>query len=281
MFTTPPPKKKECLLQSILHSFTYYKRVSVGLYEESHGIIGNHMYDPVLNATFSRGNNDPVWWNGGEPLWVTARKNNRTSATFYWPGSEVKIRGYRPNFWLPYNESVPFRPRVDRVMGWLANDSIDFVTLYFHEPDKTGHHFGPDSPQIIEMVKEMDGILGYILDSMEKYSLRDKVNLVVLSDHGMTSIDLQNRLIDISEIVDMEQDVLFTLDAGPIMHINPRKDPRDVIQKMRNASVPHLTLYLKEEIPIEWHYGNNRRVLPIFATADEGWSIVTVRDYDL
>lgn len=172
------------------------------------------MYDPVLNKTFSRGNNDPVWWDGGEPLWVTARKYNQTSATFYWPGSEAKIRGYRPNKWLPYNESVPFRPRVDRVMGWLANDSINFVTLYFHEPDKTGHNFGPDSPQIIEKVKEMDGILGYILDSMQKYSLTDKVNLIVLSDHGMTTIDLQHRLIDISQIVDMKEDVLFTINWG-------------------------------------------------------------------
>lgn len=234
------------------------------------------MYDPVLNNTFSRGNNDPVWWDGGEPLWVTARKYNQTSATFYWPGSEAKIRGYRPNKWLPYNESVPFRPRVDRVMGWLANDSINFVTLYFHEPDKTGHNFGPDSPQIIEKVKEMDGILGYILDSMQKYSLTDKVNLIVLSDHGMTTIDLQHRLIDISQIVDMKEDVLFTMDGGPIMHINPKRSPENVIQKMRNASVPHLTVYLKEEIPVEWHYGKNRRVMPIFATADEGWAIVTV-----
>lgn len=60
------------------------------------------------------------------------------------------------------------------------------------------------------------------------------------------------------------------------MHINPKRSPENVIQKMRNASVPHLTVYLKEEIPVEWHYGKNRRVMPIFATADEGWAIVTV-----
>ncbi|XP_048760552.2 ectonucleotide pyrophosphatase/phosphodiesterase family member 5-like isoform X2 [Ostrea edulis] len=259
----------------ITKTFPDHYTIVTGLYEESHGILGNRMYDPVFNATFSRENQESRWWDGGEPLWVTARNNGRKSATFYWPGSEAEIRGVRPNIWLPYNESAPFRPRVDRVMDWLVNDSIDFVTLYFHEPDKTGHKYGPDSTQILGKVREMDGILGYILDNLEKFSLKDKVNLIVLSDHGMTSIDLQRRLIDITEVIDMEEDVLFTLDSGPIMHINPRKDPRYVVQKIRNATVPHLTVYLKEEIPIKWHYGNNRRVMPIFATADEGWAIVT------
>ncbi|XP_062581552.1 ectonucleotide pyrophosphatase/phosphodiesterase family member 5-like [Saccostrea cucullata] len=259
----------------VTKTFPNHYTLVTGLYEESHGIVSNHMYDPVLNDTFGFKSLESEWWDGGEPLWVTARKNNRTSATFYWPGSEAKIRGFRPNIWLPYNESVLFPPRVDQVMDWLVNDSIDFVTLYFHEPDKTGHRYGPDSEQIVQKIQEMDGILGYILDSLEKNSLTDKVNLVLVSDHGMTGIDLQQRLIDISEVVDMDEDILFTLDSGPVMQINPRKDPRYVIQKILNASVPHLTVYLKEEIPDKWHYGKNRRVMPIFATADEGWSIVT------
>ncbi|XP_061191187.1 ectonucleotide pyrophosphatase/phosphodiesterase family member 5-like [Saccostrea echinata] len=259
----------------VTKTFPNHYTLVTGLYEESHGIVSNHMYDPVLNATFGHQSHESEWWDGGEPLWVTARKNNRTSATFYWPGSEAKIRGYRPNIWLPYNESIPFIPRVDRVIDWLVNKSIDFVTLYFHEPDKTGHMYGPDSTQIVQKVKDMDGILGYILDSLDRNSLTDKVNLVLVSDHGMTGIDLQHRLIDVSELVDMDEDILFTLDSGPVMQINPRKDPQYVIQKIRNASVPHLNVYLKEEIPIKWHYRNNRRVMPIFATAEEGWSIVT------
>lgn len=49
-----------------------------GLYPESHGIVSNTMYDPVLNATFSLSDSTQVrdgrWWLG-EPIWVTAVKN--------------------------------------------------------------------------------------------------------------------------------------------------------------------------------------------------------------
>ena len=50
-----------------------------GLYAESHGIVGNVMYDPVLNATFSLfdpvAQRDSRWWDmGAEPIWVTLAK---------------------------------------------------------------------------------------------------------------------------------------------------------------------------------------------------------------
>lgn len=52
------------------------------------------MYDFVLNKMFSCGNNDLVWWDGGELLWVIVWKYNQMSVIFYWFGSEVKICGY-------------------------------------------------------------------------------------------------------------------------------------------------------------------------------------------
>ena len=84
--------------------------------EESHGIIGNQMYDPVFNEKFRLSNTESKWWNGGEPIWVTARKHNLKSATYFWPGSEAEIRGYRPNIWLVYNQSHPFISRIDKVI---------------------------------------------------------------------------------------------------------------------------------------------------------------------
>lgn len=161
-------------------------------------------------------------------------------------------------------------------MGWFLNDFINFVILYFYELDKMGYNFGLDFLQIIEKVKEMDGILGYILDSMQKYLLIDKVNLIVLSDYGMIIIDLQYCLIDILQIVDMKEDVLFIMDGGLIMYINLKRSFYNVIQKMWNVFVLYLIVYLKEEIFVEWYYGKNCRVMLIFVMVDEGWVIVMV-----
>ena len=40
----------------------------------------------------------------------------------------------------------------------------------------------------------MDGILGQILDTLDEKHLSDVVNVIVTSDHGMTSVDMENRV---------------------------------------------------------------------------------------
>lgn len=53
------------------------------------------MYDPTMNLSFNPGlqdNYNPQWWHG-DPIWVTAERQNVKSGIVYWPGSEVKING--------------------------------------------------------------------------------------------------------------------------------------------------------------------------------------------
>lgn len=44
---------------------------------ESHGIVGNSLYDPTYNERINllsgSSKNDPKWWNKTEPIWMTAR----------------------------------------------------------------------------------------------------------------------------------------------------------------------------------------------------------------
>ena len=57
-------------------TFPNHYSIVTGLYPESHGIIGNQFYDPDLKANFSfyTGATDSKWWQNGEPIWTTARK---------------------------------------------------------------------------------------------------------------------------------------------------------------------------------------------------------------
>ena len=79
-------------------------------------------------------------------------------------------------------------------MDWFTNENLNFITLYFPEPDHTGHRYGPDSPEVTEKVEKMDGILGYLMMKLEENRLTDKVNVIVTSDHGMHSIDVKNKV---------------------------------------------------------------------------------------
>ncbi|KAK6184426.1 hypothetical protein SNE40_006900 [Patella caerulea] len=173
---------------------TSHYSMATGLYKESHGIVGNQMYDPVFNESFTIRTRDSKWWEAGKPIWITATKYNKKSATHFWPGSEVEIKGVRPAIWLPYNGSIPFKTRIDTVVEWFANKGVHFATLYFHEPDATGHKYGPDSQEYKDKVKYMDGILGYMMRKLRDNKLWDSVNVIVTSDHGMTSVDVDNRV---------------------------------------------------------------------------------------
>ncbi|RDD43638.1 Ectonucleotide pyrophosphatase/phosphodiesterase family member 3 [Trichoplax sp. H2] len=137
-------------------TFPNHYTIVTGLYPAHHGIVANTFYDPELGETFyigSRNNNQSKWW-GGEPIWVTAKKNNLKSASFYWAGSEAKIQGYRPDYWFPYDRSVSFMDRVNQLFKWLempADRRPMIITMYFDQPDRVGHLYGPDSNQLIDI----------------------------------------------------------------------------------------------------------------------------------
>ena len=60
--------------------------------------------------------------------------------------------------------------------------------------------------------------------------------------------------------------------SNVFFHILPKKGKlNDTYQELK--TVPHLYTYLKEEIPEEFHYKPNRRVMPIFIVVEEGWTI--------
>ena len=182
---------------------------------------------------------------------------------------------------MPYNQSVPFRPRVDTVTDWLSDNSydIDLAMLYFHEPDYTGHMYGPSSKQVLDKVTYMDEILGYIFQKFNETDLWNKVNLIVTSDHGMTDINPQTRSVDLSQHVDISA-IDIMPDEGPIFHIQAVAGREDEL--FHNlTSLPHMRVFKKENIPDDWHYKNNRRILPILGVADEGWVVFKVNYMDI
>lgn len=56
----------------VTKTFPNHFSIATGLYEETHGIVGNYMFDPALNDTFYLNNTNPLWWDNGfnTPIWV-------------------------------------------------------------------------------------------------------------------------------------------------------------------------------------------------------------------
>jgi ectonucleotide pyrophosphatase/phosphodiesterase family protein 5 len=98
-----------------------------GLFAESNSIVGNSMYDPVFDATFSMGNLEPRWWNDAEPIWNTAVTQGVRVGTMHWVGSDVEIRGVRPTYWYVFDPNFSDRAKVQQILDWyIANDLLNY-----------------------------------------------------------------------------------------------------------------------------------------------------------
>jgi predicted AlkP superfamily pyrophosphatase or phosphodiesterase len=260
-------------------TFPNHYSIVTGLYPEHHGIVGNTMREPGTGLHFSLSNRDSVgdtrWWQG-EPIWVTAARQGRRTATLFWPGSEAPIAGVRPDDWTPYSGSIPNHERIVRILRWLdlpPDRRPAFITGYFNDTDDAGHWFGPDSKDVREAIVELDATVGELMTAIEGRGLADRVNVAIVSDHGMAAA-FPDRVIALADYVDLDQVEVVEADAH--LSLNVRDGAVDAIVG-RLARAPHLRVYRRDDTPPAWRYRHHPRIADIVGVADEGWTIVRHR----
>jgi predicted AlkP superfamily pyrophosphatase or phosphodiesterase len=258
-------------------TFPNFYSIATGLYPEHHGIVSNTMLDSALGSFSLRDRSsveDPRWWDG-EPIWVTAVKQNQRAATYFWPGSDAEIEGVRPTYYKMYDSSVPDAARVQQVLQWLSlptDQAPSLITVYFNDVDVAGHRLGPEAPETDSAIARVDSAVGALMDGVEQRGLTKKVNLIVVSDHGMAEV-APDHVIHLEQLIDTA--AVNLVDQGPIVSLFPKSDRGDeIIAQLRRE--PHLKVYRKSEIPAALHYRAHPRIQPILAVAEEGW-IATAR----
>ncbi|XP_024865832.1 bis(5'-adenosyl)-triphosphatase enpp4 [Kryptolebias marmoratus] len=260
----------------ITKTFPNHYSLVTGLYAESHGILASSMYDPVTHKRFTvRNDSDPMWWSGAKPLWLTALDSGYKTAAAMWPGSDVAIGNRTPTHFFRYDSRVTFRQRVANVTSWLLGGGeergVTFAALYWEEPDRSGHAFGPDNTtEMAKVLKEVDDNIGLLVSELNRTGLWGRVNLVVTSDHGMAQCSAE-RLIRLDDC--LHPDNYTLVDLTPVAALIPNRDPEAVLSLLHKCH-PNMTAFLKKEIPNRLHYRNNERIQPIILIADEGWTIV-------
>ena len=220
-------------------TFPNHYSIATGLYPENHGIIANTMYDPVVDDTFALSLRAAVSdgrWYGGEPIWVTAEKQGQISATLFWPGSEAEIEGFRPTYWYEYDHDMPHADRVNQVLAWFdlpPDHRPTFITLYFPDTDDDGHRFGPDSPEITSTIQQLDSTLGTLFQGLMERGIMEEINILVVSDHGMASID-STQMIFLDDYINLTQ--AGVIDWSPILGLRPPEEVREnIYAALKNA----------------------------------------------
>ncbi|XP_078542971.1 autotaxin isoform X5 [Lissotriton helveticus] len=238
--------------------------LATGLYPESHGIVGNSMHDPVFDANFSLRGREKLnhrWW-GGQPIWVTATKQGVKAGTFFWP------------------VVIPQERRVLAMLKWLhlpENERPYVYAFYSEETDAAGHRHGPFNPEMSTHLKEVDRIVGQLMDGLKQLKLHRCVNVIFVGDHGMEDFSCERTEYLSSYLTNIDDIILVPGTLGRIrarFSNNPRYDPKVIVANLTcKKPDQHFKPYLKHHLPKRLHYAFNRRIEDVHLLVDRRWHV--------
>jgi alkaline phosphatase D len=237
-------------------TFPNHFTIVTGLYPEHHGLVANSFYDETKQARYGISDAKAVTdgsWYSGTPLWSLAESQGMRTACFFWPGSEAKIAGFQPTYYLKFDDKIDDTARIQQVLAWLrlpAADRPHFITLYYSEPDHEGHEFGPDAPETKAAVVKVDGLIGKLKTGLDATGL--PIDLVVVSDHGMVKVE--GGWITLDQFAD-----LTGFDTvGTLLYGKTEEDRVRVYNRLKQAS-PQFVAYRRKDVPAALNYSQNPR----------------------
>src|SRR6185312_17403011 len=135
--------------------------------------------------------------------------------------------------------------------------------------------FGPSSPELKEAVGKVDAAIGKLLEGLSHRGIESKINIVVVSDHGMSQLS-RDRIVVLDDYIDLSKiDAMYD---GPAFSFYPKKEADTKALIARMQKIPHARLYSQANAPERFHYSGSARLTPYFLLMDDGWSI-TSKDY--
>jgi predicted AlkP superfamily pyrophosphatase or phosphodiesterase len=261
-------------------TFPNHYSLVTGLYPEHHGVVENSYFDPVRNAPFSFRNpltaTDGSWY-GGEPIWVTAERQGMVAACFFWPGSDADVKGIRPTHWNRYDGTIPNERRIETVLAWLRlpdDRRPHIITLYFSDVDSASHKGALAGSDVAASVKAVDTALGMLLDGLDRLENRDRVLLMLTSDHGMADT-ASVRIVQLGDLIDTTG--LRVGFSGPVtsLHVSSEAGTPAAVRDRLNAKLQHGRAYLRKEMPERYHFRASPRGGDVVVVMDEGWLMAT------
>ncbi|MDC8829978.1 alkaline phosphatase family protein [Alteromonas gilva] len=186
-------------MQPVYPANTFPNHISLltGLLPIHHGIVNNRFYDKTRDDYYGmgKGGKDSSWITA-MPFWNLVKTHGYPAATYFWPESDALIGGQLPNYYFHYSKYADYQQRVDQIIEWLGYPEATrpvFIASYFSLVDTAGHDYGPDAKETRAAVQKMDVLIGQLFERLQ--ALPIEVNLVLVSDHGMASVDKQQVIL--------------------------------------------------------------------------------------
>lgn len=257
-------------------TFPNHYTLATGLCPDNHGIILNNHYNYTKKEWYHTGNRNTVEngsFYGGEPVWNTAEKQGVKAATLFWVGSEANINDMHPTYWKKYQHNMPYAERIDTVLSWLEKPfeaRPGLIMWYLDQPDSWGHVLGPDNPKMPQKIEYLDSLVGVFVHRINQLSIKDSINIIITTDHGMG--DISKDRIELLDNYIKPNWLSKTTGSNPIHMFEPKKTYYDSVYNALQKGA-YIRCWEKSAIPAYLNYGKNSNIMPIVAMADSGWSL--------
>lgn len=260
-------------------TFPNHLSIITGVYPKKHGIIHNKFYHPDIGDKYylGAGRKNKAWLTA-KPFWSLAEDNGINSAVYFWPESQAIGQGRLPTFNIPYNKTSTSKEHFDQIIDWLKlpkEQVPEFVISYFSSVDDAGHKFGIGSTELAQAVTNIDTQFGNFIARL-KQEIPQKVNVILLSDHGMIQMD-QNKKIEFSTVFNTkalkqitEKSVVVAQSSTQLLvyfdQDKLNKHQQDIFTKkiiaQQKSNHNLYRVYQQNNYPHHWQFNNKLAITP-------------------
>ena len=264
-----------------------------GMYTESHGVVDNNMFDPDHDMLFFASGvpsgttkkvdllgSSSFWWNQSEPVWIAAERNGLRAGIYYWEGCQVEIHGINVTFCEPYKSLVSmdwleyeelYDDVIRNTLLNLKNGTWDLGMIYYEMVDSTGHGNYIDSANFRKALLITDNMILKLLTLIELNGLKDVVNVILVSDHGMKfrmGSDY-SYLVNLSDYLNDWRDFEPYMGSGTIVQLWPKPGKlAEAYQNLTRNKIPGMKVFAKQDLPHRFGIKNNPRTADIILMAE-------------
>uniref|UniRef100_A0A8K9XC59 SMB domain-containing protein n=1 Tax=Oncorhynchus mykiss TaxID=8022 RepID=A0A8K9XC59_ONCMY len=155
----------------------------------------------------------------------------------------------------------PVSRRILTILRWLSLPDDERLDIH---PQCSFHLDNP--------LREIDNVIGQLMNGLKQMNLHRCVNIIVVGDHGMEEAHCDRTEFLSTYPVNVDE---INLIPGSLGRIRAR-DPKSTTCELHSTCkmpTQHFKPYLKQHLPKRLHYANNRRIEAVHLLMERKWHV--------
>jgi len=276
--------------------FPVWTSIATGSYPGNHGITGDMMFNLKTRSYFNRSDEisrrQADWWRSTEPFWSTAATHSKKVAFFNWHDCQLPGKALeKPSDCVPYKANARHAPsrqataaQFDAAFTKIHKDHYDVSVVYTDIVKKAAQRYGPNSPQLLKAMHDVDDILQEKLyDIRNKRQIKDKLNVMVISDYGIADMHAMQEVV-LEDYIDLDDAQSIVYSAGyaaitpfALGHNKILLDSRAMpgIDAYLTSQVQNPRIWHGVRVPESLHFGDGEWTTDILLVARPGYRLMS------